>query len=103
MLTNLISSFFGGLQGNSSKPTVAICQEDKPKTNETKEKYSDDIKALTEKYGELRTGLCIEIELSEILNIVPRDRRRIDAFRGLISYLQEKYGVTLTIKSRKTK
>lgn len=103
MFANLIHSFFGGLQGNSSKPTVAICQEDKPKTNETKEKYSDDIKALTEKYGELKTGLCIEIELSELLNIIPRDRRRIDAYRGLISYLQEKYGVILNIKSRKTK
>lgn len=102
MLANLIHSFFGGLQGNSSKPSVPICQEDKPKTNETKEKYSDDIKALTEKYGELKTGLCIEIELSELLNIVSRERRRIDAYRGLISYLQEKYGVTLTIKSRKT-
>lgn len=100
MLANLIHSFFGGLQGNSSKPSVPICQEDNPKTNE---KYSDDIKALTEKYGEFKIGLCIELELSELLIIVPRERRRIDAYRGLISHLQEKYGVTLTIKSRKTK
>lgn len=100
MIANLIHSFFGGFQGDSSKPSVA-CQEDNPKTSENK--YRDDIEALREKYGELTTGLSIEIQLSELLSIIPRERKRIDAYKSLISYLKEKHGVNLIIKSRKTK
>lgn len=101
MFGNLIHSFFGGCQGCSSKPSVT-CQEDNPKTSEKKDKYSEDVKALTEKYGEL-TNLCIETELSELLRIAPRERHRTDAYRGLISYLKEKYNTVLNIKSQKTK
>lgn len=90
---------FGGFQGNTPNPSVA-CQEDKPKTSE--EKYKTEIQALTDYFGELKNGVC-EIELSQLLQIIPKDRRRIDAYRGLTSYLHEQYGVTLIIKSRKTK
>lgn len=99
MFMNLFNSLFGGSQGKCTPDRPLACKDVSEKTS----KYSDDIKALTEKYGEFKTGLCIELDLSELLNIVPRERRRIDAYRGLISHLQEKYGVTLTIKSRKTK
>ena len=98
MFMNLLGSLFGGSQGKGTPDRPWACKD----VSEKASKYSDDIKALTEKYGELKTGLCIEIELSELLNVIPRERRRIDAYRGLISHLHEKYGVTLTIKSRKT-
>ena len=65
------------------------------------EKYESDIRAITSKWG-LRPGLCIETTLQELLTIVPRHRPRIDAYNGLRSLLRDKYGVTLTIKSRKT-
>ena len=65
--------------------------------------YEPDITAITSKWGELRNGLCIETTLQELLTIVPRHRPRIDAYNGLRSLLRDKYGVTLTIKSRKTK
>ncbi|RHV89627.1 hypothetical protein [Culturomica massiliensis] len=100
MFANLIHSLFGGFKENLTNPSVA-CQEDNPKTSE--EKYKTEIQALTDYFGELKNGVCIEIELSQLLQIIPKDRRRIDAYRGLISYLHEQYGVTLTIKSRKTK
>lgn len=65
-------------------------------------KYQSDLDAIEQEFGSLKTGLCITIDLQKLLSICPRERKRIDAYRGLISYL-EKMGVTLTIKSRKTK
>lgn len=70
---NLFNSFFGGSQGKSTPIRPLACKDVSEKTS----KYSDDIKALTEKYGELKTGLRIEIELSELLNMIPRERRRL--------------------------
>ena len=40
--------------------------------------------------------------LQEILQILPRNRKRSDAYTGLVKYLQSR-GVTLTIKSSKPK
>ena len=51
------------------------------------EKYEKDIEALRKKYGE----------------ICPRERRRTDAYTGLISFLKAKLGITLIIKSQKSK
>ena len=89
----------------------AFTQEDKEKNNmatpviEKKVakinsgKYDADIAALTAIYG---TGVCIDIELQELLKICPRDRKRIEAYNGLVSELAKR-GTVLTIKSRKTK
>ena len=41
-----------------------------------------------------------EIELSELLEILPRDRRRKDAYDKLVKFLAEEMNVQLTIKSR---
>lgn len=50
----------------------------------------------------LENGTCIDITLQDILQIIPKKRRRIDAYRGLVSRLN-RMGVTLTINSQKTK
>lgn len=80
------------------------------KTAEVKEeikiprKYQDDIETLREIYGEnFKTGLCINLTLQEALKTMPRERARIDAYTGLISFLKEKMAIELNIKSRKTK
>lgn len=66
-------------------------------------KYQDDIEALREMYGEnFKTGFCINLTLKQALEIMPRERLRVDAFRGLISFLA-KMGITLNITSQKTK
>ena len=49
----------------------------------------------------LKTGLCIEITLKELLEICPRERKRTDAYTGLVSYLSKELGIKLTIKSQK--
>ena len=64
-------------------------------------KYQNDLEALKNEYGELPTELCIDLQ--ELLRICPRDRRRIDAYIGLVSYLEKEEGIKLKITSRKTK
>ena len=53
--------------------------------------YADEIKRLG-----------TEVQLQDLLAIIPRARRRITAYNGLVKELANR-GVTLTIKSRKTK
>ena len=68
------------------------------------EKYRKDIEALQDRYGNsFSTGFCIEIPLKELLDLCPRERHRKDAYHGLVSYLKNNLGITLTIKSQKTK
>lgn len=54
------------------------------------EKFKDDIQKLQDYCGvELKSGLCIEIELSELLEILPRERRRKEAYCvPILLYLQ---------------
>ena len=68
------------------------------------EKHQRDIEALRQKYGDaFKTGFCINLTLQEALSVMPRDRKRVDSYAGLISYLKKEQGITLTIKSQKTK
>ena len=68
------------------------------------EKYQRDIEALRQKYGDaFKTGLCINLTLQEALSIMHRERKRIDAYSGLVSYLKKEWDMTLSIKSQKTK
>ena len=64
--------------------------------------YADEIKRLEAKYGPLIEGQHLTVQLQELLGLLPRARRRIDAYNGLVKELANR-GVTLTIKSRKTK
>ena len=67
-------------------------------------KYKDDIESLKGIYQEeFKTGLCINITLQEALKIMPKERLRVDAYTGLISFLKGKMGITLNITSQKTK
>ena len=68
------------------------------------EKYQRDIEALRQKYGDaFKTGLCINLTLQEALSIMHRERRRIDSYSGLVSYLKKEWNITLTITSQKAK
>ena len=68
------------------------------------EKYKKDVEALQSKYGDaFKTGFCINLTLQEALSIMHRERRRIDSYSGLVSYLKKEWNITLTITSQKTK
>ena len=64
--------------------------------------YAGEIKRLEAEYGPLMEGQRLTIQLQDLLVLIPRARKRIDAYKGLIKELANR-GVTLTIKSRKTK
>ena len=95
-------SLFGSNPGLSERQETTLAPVVTAKASRSGN-YEPDIRAITEKWGDLRNGLCIETTLQELLTIVPRHRPRIDAYNGLVSELWFKYGVTLKINSRKTK
>ena len=103
MLVELLNRFFGGCREETPpRPNVAVGVKEKDSKRE--EKYCSDIEALKQRYGaEFKSGLCIEIPLKEIINLCPRERRRADAYTGLVGYLKSEYGVILKITSNKTK
>ena len=101
MIKDFLYSLFGSNPGLTERQDTKLAPVVTAKASRSGN-YEPDITAITSKWGELRNGLCIETTLQELLTIVPRHRPRIDAYNGLRSLLREKYGVTLTIKSRKT-
>ena len=64
--------------------------------------YADEIKRLEAEWGPLIEGQHLTVQLQDLLALVPRARKRIDAYNGLVKELANR-GVTLTIKSKKTK
>ena len=86
---------------NDAEPSVIVTKDS---NRPIPEKYKKDVASLRSKYGDaLKTGFCIILTLQEALSIMPRDRKRVDSYAGLISYLKREQGITLTIKSQKTK
>lgn len=104
MLIRNLRSLFDGLEPPTGRlesvlPDVIAQKEDA--TVIIPEKFKDDIERLESYCGvELKSGLCIEIELSELLEILPRERRRKDSYDKLVKFLAEEMNVQLTIKSR---
>ena len=109
MWGNLMNIFFDGTLEESSERQVRETTPDDIEKSSTiakpiPEKYKKDIEALQARYGDsFSTGLCINLTLKEALEIIPRERARADAYSGLISFLKGKMGITLNIKSQKSK
>lgn len=109
MLGNFMNIFFDGTLEESSErqvreTTPGVIEKSSTIAKPIPEKYEKDVEALRKKYGEnFKTGFCIEVTLKELLEICPRERRRTDAYTGLISFLKGKMGITLNIKSQKSK
>lgn len=68
------------------------------------EKFRNDVTALTQYVGaeRFKSGLTIEVTLAELLGVVPRNRKRTDAYDSLGKYLKSELDITLTIKSSKS-
>ena len=83
---------------NDAEPSVIVTKDS---NRPIPEKYRKDVALLQSKYGDaFKTGFCIILTLQEALSIMPRDRKRVDSYAGLISYLKREQGITLTIKSQ---
>ena len=61
-----------------------------------------EIGILEERYGDLKEGMVLWIDLQTILKLIPRKRQRTDAYNSLASELKRR-GITLIITSRKKK
>ena len=103
MWGNFMNIFFDGTLEESSERQVREATPDVIEKSSTiaqpiLEKYKKDVEALRKRYGEnFKTGFCIEVTLKELLEICPRERKRTDAYTGLISFLKGKMGITLNL------
>lgn len=98
---------FGGVDSflrSGEAKVVAPLDKQNSTTHIVPEKFRDDIAALKEYIGveRFKSGLSIDVTLSGLLGIVPRNRKRTDAYNSLIKYLKEERNITLTIKSSKS-
>lgn len=101
LIRNLYFLFCGSESQDGRSDCAPDVIEEKEHIVIIPEKFKDDIQKLQNYCGvELKSGLCIEIELSELLEILPRERRRKDAYDKLVKFLAEEINVQLTIKSR---
>lgn len=101
LIRNLYFLFCGSESQDGRSDCAPDVIEEKEHIVIIPEKFKDDIQKLQDYCGvELRSGLCIEIELSELLEILPRERRRKDSYDKLVKFLADEMNITLTIKSR---
>ena len=101
LIKNLFSLFGGSYQTGRSDNALPNVIEEKEHIVIIPEKFKDDIERLESYCGvELKSGFCIEIELSELLEILPRERRRKDSYDKLVKFLAEEMNIKLMIKSR---
>ena len=103
MLIKTLYNLFCGseLQDGRSDNALPNVIEEKESKVIIPENFKDDIERLESYCGvELKSGLCIEIELSELLEILPRERRRKDAYDKLVKFLTDEMNIKLIIKSR---
>ena len=102
MIVTFLRDLFGGCREAPSDSREAV--DEIKNGSKRSDKYDSDVKALKERYRvEFETGVCIRIPLKEILEICPRERKRVDAYAGLVSHLKREYGVELVINSNKSK
>ena len=101
LIKNLFSLFGGSHQEGRSDNALPNVIDEKESKVIIPEKFKDDIQRLISYCGvELRSGLCIEIELSELLEVLPRVRRRKDSYDKLVKFLADEMNIKLNIKSR---
>ncbi len=67
--------------------------------------FEEDVRALCDYAGveELTSGTTIRMSLQEILEIIPKNRKRMDSYRTLVAFLKDEMNITLELTSRKTK
>lgn len=66
-------------------------------------RYREDVRNLTEVYGDLSKVDRIETTLQNLGGICERGQLKIVAYKGLTVYLKKAFGVELCITSRKSK
>ncbi len=103
MLHSLLDNLFGVVKYSSEPKQESIeilSAKQNPASNPTSPVYDDpEIEILARVFGPMTEGMVIEVSLQDILRILPRSRRRADAYNGLKKRL-EALGVQLRVASR---
>lgn len=68
---------------------------------EMKDDIDPEILLLAKTYGPLTNGVKIELSLQEALQLFPRQRKRSDAYKGLIKKVKEQFNAELTIGTKR--
>lgn len=104
LIANLYNMFSGEVKypenrQDSVSPDVI---EKKANTVIVPDKFKADVEALERYIGRnLENGLCIKVDLAELLTVIPRERKRADAYNTLRRFLKNEFGVELIINKKK--
>ena len=75
--------------------------ESKGNTVIVPDKFKADVEALEKYIGRnLENGLCIKVDLAELLTVIPIERKRADAYNTLRRFLKNEFGIDLIINSK---
>ena len=106
-LSSLMSSLFGAGRTNVNKAPISNTAECTTDGNSEPLKpalsLEQEIEVLAQHVGGIASGMTIEIDLRELLDLLERKRRKADSYYQLKKHLKEDYGVELIITSRTNK
>ena len=108
MLSNIINTLFGSGRRNEvhQEPIITDAAPRTDSNIETPQpelSLDDEILVLARHCGGLVSGTKLTFDLRELLDLVPRKRRKADAYYALGKKLKDEYGVELVITSRTSK
>lgn len=104
MIINFLQNLFSSDRKSAEKTSASIEvlageQRKEEPAVVVESKYDDpEIALIDNYYGPLTEGLVIEAALADMLQILPRTRRKSDAYKGLVNRLKA-LGVTLRVAS----
>ena len=97
MFRNLIRIVTG------ERSTVIPHEQPAKEQKAVKSKFIHDFNALKDAGYKIEDGNEIVMDLKTALTIMPRDRKRTDAYKTLADYLNNEFGCRLVITSQKTR
>ena len=104
MLIQFLSTLFSGevkYPENRQDCVSPDVIESKRNTVIVPDKFKADVEALENYIGRnLENGLCIKVDLAELLTVIPRERKRADAYNTLRRFLKNEFGIDLIINSK---
>ena len=107
MIRNLWNSLFGSGRTDIRKEPVkndaAPATDSKIESTKPALTIEEEIQVLAQHFGGISTGMTLEIELRELLELCPRNRRKADSYYQLKKHLKDDYGIELIITSRTSK
>ena len=102
MFESLFRIFTGDRRIVDSSEQAAVAQEQNT-AKKVKAKFTYDFNALKGIGCDIKDGGMVSMELKDALVLMPRDRKRVDAYKALTEYLDKEFGFKLIINSQKTK